>query len=377
MNVASLGFKFTAMVVLLVMLVLGGALLFTRHQQMAYYEKRLQQKAQFIQNHHSILIADSLTRNDDVMLMQAISRLDMDREIAGIVVVDGRGEVRYHPNPMLVATATEDPRIIEVLKSGQGILERTNGNYGPSIRIVVPLLLEGNYQPSGAVSMELTKNYIDQQISEQTQGFMSFAFGMLMTCGVLTLFFLRRWVLVPFVAFKQVAAGLSDPGFVFPRWNLGVEGNEVLEAMRNGLESLRTQLSTQAHTITQQQDKEIALAKRLLRSFHPGARILLTDPENRILWDSGGKPAADAAPEGPESRTARGAASGHVMDLTPDERFSALLSSALEQEGQSVTGDVQMDGRTQRLSVMSLPAAETGGVKTILLLSGKAGAGNA
>lgn len=343
--------------VLALMSIAIAQLYFGRHER-SMLQLRLSEKATFVTNFYAFLIADALSRNDDVTLQQVITRLEEDSEVASVVVVDEKREIRYHADPEKVATTMEDPLLLKAFESGDGVASQSKSNSG--MTLVCPLKVRGRAAPLGAVSIEFTYSHINKQVRAGQASFLMVAFGVLsMFVGGIHWGF-RRWVVKPMTRLRTglgqinpilLDAGLPEPDSEWGELNGSV--NQLLTRIRAERENIRTGQAVQA-------DSERRWVERLALAFMPDIRILAADRDNRVLTDTG-----LTSEQGTEATSAVGS---HLLDLLSEESFAGLLTSAFQKEGEVVRGPVTYQGRPYEAAIVRAPEEEARLVKTVIAL---------
>jgi len=352
--------KITLLAGILALVCIGTSQLYFARHERAALQLRLTEKANFVTNFYAFLIADALSRNDDVTLQQVITRLEEDAEVASVVVVDERREVRYHADPEKVATILDDPLLLKSFESGDGVASQSQNRDG--MTLVCPLKVRGRTAPMGAVRIEFTYNHINSTVRKGQASFLMVSFGILsMFVGGMH-WGLRRWVIRPM---GRLRAGLSninpvmlDAGLPEPKTEWGeINGaiNQLLTRIRAEWDSTRSGQAVQA-------DSERRWVERLALAFMPDIRILAADRDNRILTDTGLTSGQEMGGDGAS------AVGSHLLDLLSDETFASLMTNAFKSEGQVVRGQVTFQTLPYDAAIVRAPEEEARLVKTVIAL---------
>ena len=339
------------------------AVVFFQRQEHGLLDLRLREKAAFVNNFYSFLIADSLQRKDDVTLLQVVNRLEEDPEITAVIVVDQNGDVRYHADTQKTGTKWDDPLVLNTLKTGDAVASSFVNSGGRALALVSPLKVQGNPQPIGAVRIEFTYRHIENQISRSESGFLFVALGAV-TFAVGCLFFmLDRSLLRPLSQLRQAVASLNPMTLDTPLPQTSDEFGEVNMALNDLMAKIRAELQRQQALSLQLGDQEKRWVAQLAQSFLPDARVIIADKDNRVLSDTGnggGEPRPTSGEPGAEGR--------HLLDLIKDANFATLLNNAFQQEGDVVRGPVTLQDHSYQAAILSVPFHQTLTVKTLIAL---------
>jgi sensor histidine kinase regulating citrate/malate metabolism len=166
--------------VLLVVMTSTTVEMYFLHSTRIAMERRLQEKVDFINRFYVNSIADALSSQDDVRLLQDINRLEEDQEITSVVVVDQAGDIRYHSDPEKIGAHFDDALVEETLKSGEGSVNFMKNSGGKALVLASPFRIRGQAKPLGAVRMELTYRSIQRQLDITKRNYLVFLVGLLM-----------------------------------------------------------------------------------------------------------------------------------------------------------------------------------------------------
>ena len=179
------------------------------HHERAILELSLREKINFITNYYALGIAEALQRDDDIMLQQIIGGMEQDHDITSVVVVDGKGDVRYHVDPEKVGSTLDDPIVKRALETGDGIATPITNAGGKALELVAPLKAKGQPVPQGAVRLEITYRHIEDQVHAGPASFEMMAMGVIFSCIGGVLWGFRRWVLVPLGRLRASVAQIN------------------------------------------------------------------------------------------------------------------------------------------------------------------------
>lgn len=329
---------------------------FFGRQERTNLETRLREKAAFINNFYAFLIADALMRKDDITLYQVINRLEEDQEISSILVTDKRGTLRYHQNPDKVGTISDDQQMMNALKTGEAAIVSYHNSGGKALALLTPLKVAGVNGPLGAIRIDLTYRYIEQQVTSSHKRFWFVIIGSMVTCASFVLLFTNQWILHPLRDLSKAIAGINAalPEPVLRETpdefgEVAAAMNELLARIKNDLRQHLTQQKSRG-------DQEKAWIQQLAMTLLPGARVIVADKENRVVSDTGNAALATTK------------ARPHLLDLIKDNAFATLLSGAFQKEGQASRGPVQFDGKPFTALILSVPAQQSVAVKTLIAL---------
>src|SRR6266700_1906816 len=136
---------------------------FMRHER-AMLELQLRDKINFISNYYALGIAEAIQRHDDVMLQQIITGLEQDQDITSVVVVDGKGRIRYHSDPEKIGDTLDDALVKRSMETGEAIATSIANAGGKALEMVTPLKARGQTIPLGIVRLEITYGHIEEQV---------------------------------------------------------------------------------------------------------------------------------------------------------------------------------------------------------------------
>jgi len=335
--------------------ILTTELYFARHERTSL-EMDMREKATFINNFYAFLISDALQHNDDVTLLQVVNRLEQDPEITSVLVVDAKGLIRYDADPEKVGATMDDPLLKKALDNGEGIASDFENSGGRAMALVSPLKLRGQSTPMGATRIEFTYKHLRDRVHSGMASFGMMAIGCLSICVGGVLWGVRKCVLNPLSRLKASVSRINPaaPEADLPEseddfGQLAKTLNEVILRLRADWQAQRAlDLARSAN------DKQFA--EQLLRSFMPGARVLIADKDNRILSDI--QDGSEHMPAGLP----------HLLDWVTDENFAALVAGAFQKEGKAATGPVTFQDKTYQATVLRLPEGQSRLVRTVIAL---------
>lgn len=332
----------TVFIVGIVILMVFGYMTRQERQALAV---RLSEKAAFINSFYSFLVADALLRNDDVTLQQVINKLEEDQEITSVVVVDQKGEVRYHVDPQKVGEAWKDDLITQALQKSDGVVTAFKNAGGDALALVSPLKVKGRAQPIGAVRIEMTYRHIDKQIQNSFASFPLIVMGAVGTCVGLMLYWVRGWVFRPMQTLQRGLLSMK-PSMLeasFPETN--DEFGRIHKALNDLIVRIKTDYQNQEMNSLNQAAQERALLEQLVRALAPEAIVLLADKDNRSLSDG-----------------------QHLLDLITDANFATLVGTAFQREGEARRGPVVFQEKPYEAVVFRLPLDLSKNVRTLIAL---------
>ena len=344
-------------------LLMAGLILITAFSTRTFYTRqertdldiRLKEKATFINNFYSFLIADSLMRKDDVTLFQVVNRLEEDPEISSVVVVDQNQAVRYHADPQKVGTLLDESSIKAVLASGGALMTRFQNAGGQALALVSPLKVQGAAQPIGAVRIEFTYRHIDDQISASQKRFWFIILGSIVTCAGLVTLFVSKWVLLPLQSIRVALAAINP---ALPETNL-LETRDEIGQVSTAINDLVLRFKNESQ---QQWDRQlqqragkmwVSVGREQLHAGRPGdrGRQRKTASYPTIEWPAISRRADGRLADGVPAAGAH----GHLMDLIKDSNFATLLTTAFQKEGEVVRGPVTFQEKSYMASILSVP----------------------
>jgi len=316
-------------------------------------ELRLGQKAAFINSFYSFLIADALQRKDDVTLLQVVNRLEEDQEITSVIVVDDKGEIRYHADPEKIGAPVDDPLVRKALDSSDGVMTNFENSGGKALALVSPLRVQGRPKPIGAVHIDLTYRMVGQQIARFQRSFQLIGLALISASIGLMMIFVRRWITVPLAQLRTVIGRLNPLMSEASLPEATDEFGLVYSALNEFMTRYRLELQNQQSMARVGAQEEKTLADQILKLLLPEHRVILADKENIIMSDS-------AAPERAGRR--------HLLDIISDDRFAKLVASAFQQEGEVVRGSFSVDKQNLQAAVLRFPESISRLIKTIIVL---------
>jgi hypothetical protein len=325
--------------------VITAELYFVRHER-AILELGLRDKINFITNYYALGIAESLQRDDDIMLQQIMSGLEQDHDVTSSIVVDGKGEIRYHADPDKVGSTLEDPFVKKSLESGEGIATPIQNTGGRALLLVIPLKAKGQSAPQGAVRLEITYRHIEDEVHAGPASFEMMALGCIFSCIGGVLWGFKRWVLVP-LGRLQVAVTNIKPALLeanFPESD--DEFGEINKTLNDLLTRLKTEWAAQKEAMTIHAEDERVLVEQLVRGLLPDYRVLLTDKENRVICDTSRQ---DQLNQGMP----------HLLDMVNDAQFSGLINTALQKEGEVTRGNVLFEEQSYDAAILRIPRGQS------------------
>ena len=280
----------------------------------------------------------------------------MTPEIASVVVVDNKGEVRYHQDPEQVGTIWKDPMLTEVLQSGNRVLTTGRDSGGKNLTLVSPLKVSGQALPIGAVRIELTYRQIDKLLERYELSLRLVIVGLAISCVGFMLNFVRRWFLSPLTHLKHAISNINpltlEPNLPEASTDFGQVNAELnLLVMR-----LKTEMQTQQASFFSGASNEKTLIDQVARSLMPDSRVLVADRDNRVLTDTGNGigPGSDNQP--------------HLLDLITDTNFANLIGAAFQKEGEVVKGAVVFQEKSYDAAILCVPESQSKIVKTLIAL---------
>lgn len=316
-------------------------------------EYRLSEKAVFINSFYAFLIADSLQRKDDVTLLQVINRLEQDQEITSVVVVDDKGEVRYHADAEKVGTLWDDPLMKKALETNDGIMMPFNNSGGRALALVSPLKVQGQSKPIGVVKIEMTYNHINKQLQGYQNSFEMTVLGLIgMSVGVMMVF-VRRWIVYPMKMLEKWLGGMTVQTAEAALPETPDEFGQVNKAINDLILRFKGEFQNQGDRTMVQADREKQLVDQLMRKLLPDARVLVADKDNALITDTGNGAL-------PRNR--------HLLDLITDANFANLVGEAFQKEGQVVRGQVTFGEKPYEARVLRLSDSQSQSVKTLIVL---------
>jgi len=353
---ANLEYRFVAFTAVLFLAATLLAQSFMIRQERAALETRLGEKAAFINTFYAFLIADALSRKDDVTLLQVISRLEEDQEISSVIVVDNKGEVRYHIDAEKVGTLWNDPLLTKALQSGDGILTSGRNSGGRSLTLISPLKVSGQSSPIGAVKIDMTYRHIDKLLERYELSLRLVIVGLAISCVGFMLNFVRRWFLSPLTHLKKSIANINpltlEPNLLETNSDFGQVHAELnLLVLR-----LKAELQSQQAAFFSGAENEKIVIDKIARSLMPESRVLVADRDNRVLSDTGNG-------TGPDHEV-----QSHLLDLITDANFANLVGTAFQKEGETVKGTVIFQEKSYDAVVLCLPDSQSKVVKTLIAL---------
>lgn len=343
----------TAAVVMLVILMVFG---YMSRQQRATLGLRLSEKATFINSFYSFLIADALSRNDDVTLQQVIESLEKDQEVTSVVVIDQKGEVRYHADPQKVGEIWNDELLSNSLQKGEGVVTSFQNAGGEALALVSPLKVKGQTRPIGAVRVELTFKHVDKQLRSALTGFPLIILGALSGCVGLMLYWVKKWVFYP-MQFLQHGLMTMKPSMLEPNFpETDDEFGRINHALNDLIIRIKTDAQNQQVEGLNQSARERVLFEQLSLALRPDGLIWLADKDNRILADLG-------QTNGSPSHVGM-----HLLDLIVDANFATLVGNAFQSEGQVARAPVTYQDQSYEATVLRLPVDLSKTVRTVIAL---------
>jgi hypothetical protein len=359
-----LNWKFGFLMSLLIVAVMLAEQALLMKQTRVGMESRVAEKASFINTFYAFLIADALQRKDDVTLLQVINRLEDDPEILSVIVVDNKGEVRYHADSEKLGTQWNDPLIQKALDTNDGIMTTFQNSGGKALALVSPLKLQGMAHPIGAVRIDMTYRHIQDQLGKFETSFHMAALGFISAAVGLMMAFLRRWVTLPLENTEKALAGLhlatAEPHFPESPDEFGRLNKALNEMILRFRVELQDQLGTGP---ARPEDLEKDLVECILRLF-PHGRILMADKDNRIISSLDHGQNVGTRPD-------------HLLDLITDVNFANLVGAAFQNEGEILRGTVLFENRPSEAAVMCVPERQSKVIKTVIVLVDKSEKGAA
>jgi hypothetical protein len=349
----SLGARFSLLTAALLAVALLMGDQFALRQTRTVMDMRLREKATFINNFYSFLIADALIRKDDITLLQVVDQLEKDQEITSVLVVDQKGLVRYNVDAEQIGSVVEDPLLKKVLETGEGSLSAYRNAGGQALALASPLKVQGQPKPLGALRIEFTYRYIDKQLARTHQNFLMVLIGALSFCLGVMLAYVRRWVSGPMEILKSGVRRINPALLESQLPETPDEFGEVNAAIHELLFKVKAEIQNQQASLWTQADRERMLIDQLMRLLSPGSRVLLADKDNRIISDSEG--AADSTV--------------HLLDLITDANFATLVAGAFQREGEALRGPAVFQEKPFEATVLRLPADLSKNVRTLIALT--------
>lgn len=358
------------------MIILTGALtlvsltitqIYFRNHERTILQMNLQQLAEYTADLYVRAIGDALNLRDDVMLQQIVTRMENDKNIASVIVVDAQSRLRYHMDPEQIGNPFEDEILKRSLESGEAVATHTMLQGYKAMTLVYPLNAKGQARPLGAVRVEYTYKPIEDTVRKGIASFYYVSVGILsfMVGGVLWGF--RKWVVRPLTRLRAAIGNVNAATLEANFPETPSEFGEVNQTLNQLLMRIRSEWDAQRAGHSVQADSERRWVERLALSFMPDIRILAADRDNRILTDTG-VGIGGAAEEARSGGALASAVGKHLLDLLSDPSFGQLLSQAFQKEGQVVQGSVQFQGRMYAAAIVRAPEEEARLVKTVIAL---------
>jgi len=316
-------------------------------------ELRLSEKAVFINSFYAFLIAESLQRKDDVTLLQVINRLEQDQEITSVVVVDDKGEVRYHADAEKVGTLWDDPLMKKALETNDGIMMPFKNSGGGALALVSPLKVQGQSRPIGVVKIEMTYSHINKQLQGFQNSFFMTVLGLVGMSIGLMMVFVRRWVVYPMKTLAKWLGGMTAQNAEAALPETPDEFGQVNKAINELILRFKSELQNQGDRTVILAQREKQLVDQLMRKLLPDARVLVADKDNALITDTGN----GALPQ-----------NQHLLDLITDVNFANLVGEAFQKEGQVVRGPVTFGEQPYEAGVLRLSDSQSQSVKTLIVL---------
>ena len=329
---------------------------FARHERTSL-EMRLREKANFVNNFYAFLIADALQHNDDVTLLQVIDRLEQDPEITSVVVVDGKGEVRYHVDPEKVGSKLEDPLLKNSLETGQGYASDFQNAGGKALALVSPLKIRGQGTPQGAIRIEFTYRHIRDQVDQGHASFHAVAMGGMFMCIGGILWGIRKWVLVPVQRLKGAVTAINPATLDTTLPEMSDEFGEISAALNEFLAKLKVEWASRQDAVTARESDERVLIEQLVRGLMPDMRALIIDKGNRVVCDT------------QRENTLVTNEVPHLLDVVTDKAFVDLLGIAVQKEGEITRGAVVFQDKPYEAAILRILEGQSKTIKMVVALS--------
>ncbi len=350
-----LTWKFMALTALMVTTVMLAEQSLLMKQTRVGMESRLAEKAAFINTFYAFLIADSLQRKDDVTLQQVINRLEDDPEITSVVVVDNKGEIRYHTDPEKLGLQLDDAAVKKASETGEGTMTPFQNSGGRALALVSPLKVQGHPKPTGVVKIEFTYKHVQDQISKFDSSFKLAMLGFISAACGFILIFVKKWVTRPIEVLETNIKGLH---MVTAEANLPEAEGEfglINKALNEMVTRFRAEMQDQMGGGPSDTEMERDLVEHLMAAFLPKTRIIVADKDNRVLSDmTDGQPAATST--------------AHILDLITDINFANLVGAAYQSVGVPAVGSVMVQDHPYNAAVLCLPSSQSKLVKAVIAL---------
>jgi hypothetical protein len=323
-------------------------------QENGLLDLRLREKVNFISRVYTILTAQAIQSDDDVSLLQIVESLEADPEVTSVIVVDQKGEIRYHIDPQRVGTMLDDKQISTVLNTGDGGMNVSSNAGGKSLILIAPLKIQGQPQPIGAMRIEITYHLVESQIASSGTALFTIFLGLAVFSVVVIISAVRHYFYVPLSILNRNILSVNTSA---PEANLP-ESSELFGIINTSLNDLILRFKAEwqnryAQTV-EHGDQEKSMVRLFAESFLPGARMLAADKDNALIYDS----ANSDLPHG-----------GHMMDLITDANFANLVNAALQKEGEVMRGPVSFQDASYEAAVLCVPGQNSAVVKTLIALT--------
>jgi hypothetical protein len=328
---------------------------FMRHER-AMLELQLRDKINFISNYYALGIAEAIQRHDDVMLQQIITGLEQDGDITSVIVVDGKGSIRYHSDPEKIGDTLDDPLVKRSMQTGEAIATPITNVGGKALEMVTPLKARGQTVPLGIVRLEITYRHIEEQVHAGPASFEMMATGLMFSVIGGVLWGYKKWVLRPLAIMKALVSRINPALLEANLPETGDEFGEVYKALNDLLAKLKGEWIAQREALKFQAADERVLVEQIVRGLLPGTRTLLVDKDNQLICD-----------------TERDIESGqgtaiHLLDYARDANFATLIRAALQKEGEVARGPVTLEDRPYEAAALCIPQGQSKLVRMVIAL---------